>query len=93
MSKGVLLFFILAAFIANYAALADDEKQVSSAASIPGLKSGRNRRKLPTSMIISIYNFTHHFYQDLVHARRLYISMCICMCLICIYLCYLYVNR
>jgi len=46
MLKGVLVFLILADFVANYASLADNEKPVSSAASILGLKSGRNRRKL-----------------------------------------------
>jgi len=53
MLKGVLVFLILAVVASNFVALADDEKP-ASAASIPELKSGRNRRKLPTSMIISV---------------------------------------
>ena len=45
------MFIALTIVVSSYGALADDEKPVS-AASIPELKSGRSRRKLPTSMNI-----------------------------------------
>ena len=47
------MFIALTFVVSSYGAPADDEKPVS-AASILELKSGRSRRKLPTSMNIVV---------------------------------------
>ena len=52
MLKGVLVLIAMTIIASSYSALADDEKPVT-AATIPGLKSGRSRRKLPTSKNIN----------------------------------------
>ena len=68
--------------VSSYGAPADDEKP-ASAASIPELKSGRSRRKLPTSMNIAVLDST------IIHIS---IAIVCCMCTSIILYCYTIFN-